>query len=277
MDRALDRSANGWKNPPAPPWDYLAFELLLVEESGTHELEVDDREMAIITLAGAGVVEVEGQPFELSRRGVFEEMASLLYVAPGTPVSLAAEREWHVAVGSAPASGRYPTRLITPAEMDVEVRGGGPALRQVNHLLAYPLPAERLIVYEVYVPGGAWAGWPPHCHDGSYESPYLEETYLFQFDRSDGFGFHRNYLLDGSYDEVFTVGAGDCIAVPRGFHVTAAAPGHNMWILNFLAGEPTDGDRARPPYFDPQATWIMDDWSAGQIDLPAVTSPDPPT
>lgn len=162
-------------------------------------------------------------------------------------------------------------RLITPAEFQVELRGGGSAGRQVNHVLAPPLPAERLIVYEVLIPGGAWAGWPPHCHDGLHGSPYLEETYYFRFDRPEGFGFHRNYLADGSFDESFAVRDGDCVAVPRGFHVTGAAPGSNMWILNFLAGEPIGGERAQPPYFDPATTWITEDWTAGRLELPVAT------
>ena len=46
-----------------------------------------------------------------------------------------------------------------------------------------PLPAEHLILYEVYVPRGTWAGWPPHRHDGVQGSPYLEEVYYFRLDR----------------------------------------------------------------------------------------------
>ena len=42
--------------------------------------------------------------------------------------------------------------------MKKEFRDGGAARRQVNHVLAAPLPAERLILFEVYVPGGAWFG-----------------------------------------------------------------------------------------------------------------------
>ena len=53
-------------------------------------------------------------------------------------------------------------------------------------MLAHPLPAERLILYEVYVPRGGWSGWPPHCHDGYEGSPYLEETYYFRLDPADG-------------------------------------------------------------------------------------------
>jgi 5-deoxy-glucuronate isomerase len=155
-------------------------------------------------------------------------------------------------------------------------RGGGPAHRQVNHLLAPPLPAERLIVYEVYVPAGEWAGWPPHRHDGVDGSPYLEETYWFRFDRPEGFGFHRSYAPEGGFDETFAIHDGDCVAVPRGYHVTGSTPGSNMWILNFLAGELVDDARATPPAFDPATTWITEDWDAAQMALPVATPRDAP-
>jgi 5-deoxy-glucuronate isomerase len=249
-------------------WRYLGFEVVTVEVGRSLELETAGRETAVVTVSGSGLAEVGPDQFFLSRAGVFTGMTSVLYIPPDVRTRMTAISRWCVALGSAPASGRYPVRLIEPREVRVEVRGGGAARRQVNHLLAHPLPAERLIAYEVYVPGGAWAGWPPHRHDGSHGSPYLEEVYYFSFNRVDGFGFHRNYDTDGSFDEVLAVRDRDCVDVKRGFHVTAAAPGHNMWILNFLAGELIGEQRRTPPYFDPSTTWIVDDWSRGLIELP---------
>jgi 5-deoxy-glucuronate isomerase len=256
--------------PDSAGWKSLEYRVLSLQPGECHDFELRGQESAIVTISGAGQARAGDSVFALRRKDVFDEMASLLYVPPRTPVRLTAgqDGQWVLAIGTAPATGRHPVRLIDPSEVVVEVRGGGPARRQVNHLLAPPLPAERLIVYEVLVPGGSWAGWPPHRHDGEQGSPYLEETYHFKFDRPDGFGFHRTYANDGSDDETFTVKDGDCVIVPRGFHVTTAAPGHNMWILNFLAGDLIDDDRASPPYFDPASTWILDDWSAGQVRLP---------
>lgn len=256
--------------PDTAGWKSLGYRVLSLRHGEHLDLELPGRELAIVTITGNGEARAADRAFALSRKDVFQEMASLLYVPPRTPVRLSAsqESEWLIAIGSAPAVGRHPVRLIDPAEVAVEIRGGGAARRQVNHLLAPPLPAERLIVYEVIVPGGSWAGWPPHRHDGEQGSPYLEETYHFKFDRADGFGFHRNYSTDGAEEETFTVQDGDCVNVPHGFHVTTAAPGHNMWILNFLAGDLIDDARATPPYFDPASTWILDDWSAGQVCLP---------
>jgi 5-deoxy-glucuronate isomerase len=256
--------------PDTAGWKSLGYRVLSLRAGEHLDLELPAEELAIVTIAGSGEARTADRAFALSREEVFAEIASLLYVPPRTAVRLCAseQREWLIAVGSAPAVGRHPVRLVDPAEVAIEIRGGGAARRQVNHLLAPPLPAERLIVYEVIVPGGSWAGWPPHRHDGEQGSPYLEETYYFKFDRADGFGFHRNYSNDGAADETFTVQDGDCVNVPRGFHVTTAAPGHNMWILNFLAGDLMDEERGTPPYFDPASTWITADWSAGDVGLP---------
>jgi 5-deoxy-glucuronate isomerase len=257
-------------DPETAGWQSLGYNVFSLAAGEEVSLDHPDRELAVVTISGEGEARVAGETFRLRREGVFEELSPLLYVPPGSPVRLgaASATNWVFAVGSAPAEGRYPLRLIEPTEVKVEIRGGGAALRQVSHVLAPPLPAERLIVYEVVVPGGSWAGWPPHCHDGEFGSPRLEETYYFRFDRPGGFGFHRNYVDDGSFEEAFTVRDGECVSVPRGFHVTTAAPGNNMWILNFLAGDLTGEDRATPPYFDPATTWITEDWSKGQVSLP---------
>jgi 5-deoxy-glucuronate isomerase len=252
------------------PLRYLDFTVLAVREGEQRALDTRGRETALVTLSGAGMARADGASFPLSRTGVFQEMTSLLYIPPGTGAVLTADGDWRLAIGTAPAVGKYPLRLVTPDEMRVELRGGGAAHRQINHLLAHPLPAERLIVYEAYVPAGAWAGWPPHCHDGSHGSPYLEEVYFVRFDRRYGYGFHRNYTQDGSFDEVFTVHDRDCVVVPRGFHVTTPSPASNMWILNMLAGELIGDDRATPPYFDPAAASITGNWTAGRFTLPVV-------
>lgn len=253
--------------PEARGWEYLGFAVHRLGAGQEMVIETTGVESALVPMVGRATVEVGAQRYELGRHGVFDASPSLLYLPPGVDARLSTDLGIEMAIGSAPASGEYPTRLIRDDQIQLEVRGGGSAQRQVNHLLAPPLQAERLIVYEVYLPAGSWAGWPPHRHDGVSGSPYLEETYFFRFERPDGFGIHRNYDMDG-FDEIFTVHHDDCVAVPRGFHVTGTTPGNNMWILNFLAGELVGDDRATPPYFDPTTTWIRADWSKGRLELP---------
>ncbi len=118
-------------------------------------------------------------------------MPHVLYITPGDEVVLEEGGDLTFAIGSAPAQGKYPTRLFSPSEMRSEIRCGA-SLRQVNHILSGNLSAECLILFEVYVPRGMWSGWAPHCHDGRDGSAYLEETYYFRLDPGNGFWMHRN-------------------------------------------------------------------------------------
>ena len=167
-----------------------------------------------------------------------------------------------------PAEGKYPLRLFRPAEIRSELRGGGAARRQVHHTLAHPLPAERLILYEVYVPGGAWSGYPPHCHDGYGGSAHLDETYYFRTDPANGLALHRNYRRDNDFEEIFAVRDRDLVLVTQGFHSTSAAPGSNLYFLNYLAGELIDDDRKTPPFDDPDYAWLKEDYTRNLMRLP---------
>jgi 5-deoxy-glucuronate isomerase len=255
-------------SPGTVGWRYLSFAV----HRPVTPLNVGqpDQEVAIVPLRGAIDVVVHGRRFELRRTSVFEEMPHVLYAPPGADVTIAGSGE--CAVGSAPAEGRYPVRLFAPAEMRSEIRGGGAARRQVVHLLNAPLPAERLILFEVYVPRGAWSGWPPHCHDGYEGSPYLEETYYFRTDPADGFCLHRNWRVDEPFDETFVAHDGDLVTVPKGYHCSVGSPGSHMYFLNFLAGELLDDARSTPPCFHPSYTWIEADWEANGWTLPKVTA-----
>ncbi|MCP4963068.1 MAG: 5-deoxy-glucuronate isomerase, partial [Actinomycetia bacterium] len=156
--------------PETAGWTYLDFEV--VAPGAGYQATAEGREVAVVPLSGSGTATVDGTTYELARTSVFEQMPHVLYVPPGHTIDLAGNDEFEVSLGSAPAEGKYPVRLFRPDEMKSEMRGGGASHRQVNHVLAPPLPAERLILYEVYVPRGTWSGWAPHCHDGYDGSPY---------------------------------------------------------------------------------------------------------
>ncbi len=254
--------------PASAGWKYLSFEVLALEPGESRTLETNGSEVALVPLRGNVRAAVGSSGFELARRDVFAGLPHVLYVPPRHSITLTANGESEIAVGGAPAVGKYPVRLFAPGEMKQELRGGGAAYRQVNHILQHPLPAERLILFEVYVPAGAWSGWPPHCHDGNLNSPYLEEIYYYRFDRPAGFGVHRNYRRDTSFDELFAVRDGDLVLVTQGFHPCSASPAANMYFLNYLAGDLQDAARGTPPVDDPDHAWIKADWRAGVLPLP---------
>ena len=258
-------SASGMELPTVPVtpasagWKYLSFDLIELQAGQTHEHMLADQETAVTPLSGAGTLTLGEEQHKVGRTSVFEQLAPIGYAAPGTPVTVTAETDFTFAIGSAPAEGMYPSRLIAPSTIKTEVRGGGAAHRQVNHSLAYPIEAERLILYEVYVPRGTWSGWPPHRHDGVDDSPYLEEVYYFRLDRPEGFWMHRNWHddnPDGTWEQIYTGYDKDFALVPAGYHSSVACPGSNMYFLNYLAGDLVGEARKTPPCFAGEHTWI---------------------
>ena len=248
--------------------DYLGYQAVSLSAGETYSFDTNGVEAALVPLVGKATLKVDGQTFKVARESVFKEKPQVLYVPPGCRLEVEAESDFEFAVGTAPAEGKHPLRLFEPSEMRVEVRGGGAAVREVHHILSHPLPAERLILFEVYVPGGMWSGWPPHRHDETLDSPYLEETYHFKFDKPSGFGLHHNYSPETEFEEVFRVNDDDLVLVTQGYHPVAASPGSTMYFLNYLAGKLVDEERATPPVDDPDHAWLKDNWDAYNVELP---------
>ncbi len=254
--------------PESAGWKYLGFRVVALKADEIYGWHSEGREQALVPLSGQGTVQVSGEHLKLARENLFAEAPHVLYIPPHKEISVTATTDFEFSVGGAPAEGKYPTRLFKPDEMRQELRGGGAARRQVNHILAHPLPAERLILYEVYVPGGMWSGWPPHVHDGEQGSPYLEETYYYRFQPENGYAIQRNYRDAEGFDEFFAVHDRELTLVARGYHPVVATPGSNMYFLNYQAGDLLDAARATPPYDDPAFVWIKDHWDQNVLQLP---------
>ena len=226
--------------PESAGWSNVAFAIHDVRAGSPHRGGTPDRETAIVTIEGTGRVLVDGNTVDVARTSVFEQVGRIVYVPPGVDFTIETDGALVVAVGSAPAEGRLPVRVFEPSEMRSEIRGGGASYRQVVHALAYPLPAEHLILYEGYV-------------------------------------LHRNFTdgegiggADDVLDEVVVAHDGDAVLVPQGYHTSVASPGSNMYFLNYLAGELELDDRKTPPCFHSDHTWIEADWDAGAWSLPVV-------
>ena len=120
-----------------------------------------------------------------------------------------------------------PAALVTPAQVRVEIRGGGNATRQINHMLPPSFPAHRLLICEVYTPSGNWSSYPPHKHD-VHNPPAevdLEEYYYYRLDRPEGYAVQKVYTADKRLDETITVRGGELVLVPEGYHPVVAAHG----------------------------------------------------
>lgn len=249
-------------------WQYLSFAAHTLPAGESRRFETGGLEMALVPQEAELRAEVGGETHLLRRRNIFSELPSVLYLPPGSHCTLTALSDSAYALGGAPAEGRYPARLIRPEEIRVELRGGANATRQVSHVLGPDLPAERLLLYEVYTPSGNWSGWPPHRHDGQLGSLYIEETYYYRVSPPEGWAVHRNYSPEDGEDELLLARDGDLILSRRGYHPVAAAPGSNVYYLNYMAGEAQGDERRRAPVDEAAWAWMRQDWEGQPLPLP---------
>jgi len=226
--------------PRSAGWRYVGFDVFDLLASQKLERQLSDREQCFVLLSGRASVSVDGQDFGVigARRDPFDGKPFAVYAPPRSKVTIAAaETTCEVAVGSAPAEGRFPPRLIRPDEMGEEVRGAGNNTRYIRNVLPSSAAAERLLVVEVITPGGHWSSYPPHKHDcGQEGETQLEETYYHRLSRPGGFAFQRVYTPDRTLDETMTVEDRDVVLVPRGYHPVSAAHGFDLYYLNVMAG-----------------------------------------
>src|SRR5439155_26083260 len=99
-----------------------------------------------------------------------------------TRFSVQAETDCQIALCYSRAETHFPAHLITSDEVEVEIRGGGNATRQINHILKPEFRAQRLMVVEVFTPSGNWSSYPPHKHDEDRppQEVVLEEVYYYR-------------------------------------------------------------------------------------------------
>jgi 5-deoxy-glucuronate isomerase len=176
------------------------------------------------------------------RADVFLGYPHAVYLPAGTPfrvTALAASEIADCRAASTPragAAGSLVPRIIRPEDCGFEIRGGGNATRQIVDIVPPAFPAHRLLICEVYTPGGNWSSYPPHKHDTD-DPPRevdLEEIYYFRYKDPNGYGFHRVYTR--RRDETVRVTHGDVVAVRDGYHPFVTAYGYDAYYLNVLAG-----------------------------------------
>ena len=200
---------------------------------------------------------------------MFDGLPFALYLPPGAAFTVTAETPCDLAFCYCRAGERYPPRLVTPADVRVEIRGGGNATRQINHILEPEFPAHRLLVCEVYTPSGNWSSYPPHKHD-VHNPPGeadLEEIYYYRIDRPEGYAIQKVYTRDRRIDATLTVRDGEMVLVPEGYHPVVAAHGYNVYYLNVLAGSA----RSMAASDDPDYAWVRQNWREKDPRLPLVS------
>ena len=206
------------------------------------------------------------------RANVFAGLPHALYLSRRTSFSVLATTACELAVAWVPTEQDHPARLVTPADVPTEIRGGDSATRQINGIIPPGFDCQRLVVVEVYTPGGNWSSYPPHKHDlhradanGALLEADLEEVYYFKFDRPEGFAFQRVYTDPGSplalagapFDVALQPHMDDVVLVPEGYHPVSSPPGYTSYYLNVLAGSAQSLANVE----DPQHAWVKGTYS----------------
>lgn len=249
---------------------FLGFKVLRLRSGQAVEEETAGRELAIVLLGGTCSVSSSAGEFPCvgARPDVFSGLPHTLYLPIDTRLTLTAGSSCDLAFCYSAAEERHPAALVTPADVRVEIRGGGNATRQINHMIEPGFPAHRILICEVYTPGGNWSSYPPHKHD-VHNPPAevdLEEIYYYRIDRPEGYAIQKVYTSDRRIDETVTVRDGDLVLVPEGYHPVVAAHGYNAYYLNALAGSA----RSMAASDDPQYAWVRGAWHDQDPRLPLV-------
>jgi len=203
------------------------------------------------------------------RPNVFAGMPYAVYLPIHTEYTVSAETDCEIALCSSRAEETHPARLIAPQDVELEVRGGGNATRQINHIIKPEFDAQRLLIVEAYTPSGNWSSYPPHKHD-VHNPPAevdLEEIYYYKIDRPEGYAIQRLYFTNRSIDTAIVVRDGELVLVPEGYHPVVAAHGYNVYYLNVLAGSA----RSMAASDDPDYAWVRRGWREKDPRVPLVS------
>jgi len=254
-------------------FEYLSFENVLLEAGGRRDGQTAGRELALVVLGGrCSVTSSRGEWRNFgARTNVFDGKPYTLYLPPGTRFAVSTETGCDLALCYAKAEERHEARLVGPGEVEVEIRGGGNATRQINHMLKPDFPAQRLLIVEVYTPAGNWSSYPPHKHDvhNPPQEVDLEEIYYYRISQPQGgagYAIQKVYTKDRRIDATLTVRDGDLVRVPEGYHPVVAAHGYDVYYLNALAGSA----RSMAATDDPDYAWVRGEWRDKDPRLPIV-------
>ncbi|UYG17531.1 5-deoxy-glucuronate isomerase [Brachybacterium huguangmaarense] len=254
-------------------WTYTGLKVLALAPGGAETLATGDFEAMVVPLSGGCEVEIVADgttaAYDLAGRpDVFAGATDAAYAPRRSEIRISSARGGRFAVCLARARTDHPAAYIAAEDVPVEVRGAGAMTRLVRNFGTVGVfdACDALIACEVITPGGNWSSYPAHKHDEQTDSESeLEEIYYYEIAESPsgtpGFGYHQTTSTDPErpIDVLEEVRAGDVVLVPHGWHgPCAAAPGHDMYYLNVMAGP---GDHRAWDITDrPDQTWVRATW-----------------
>jgi 5-deoxy-glucuronate isomerase len=253
-------------------WSWASLRVLSLAPGSSHTFATGAEEVLVIPLSGSCRLSSGGAEHLLrGRASVFDGPTDFAYVPVGSTVLLTSEQGGRFAVPGAKAELPLPLRYQPAEQVAVEYRGAGNCSRRVvNYCMPGTFPADRLLVCEVFTPGGNWSSYPPHKHDESgVEETELEEIYYFEVasgpSGGPGVAYQRVYGTPTRPIELLAeIGTGDVVLIPHGYHgPSMASPGYDLYYLNVMAGP---GQREWRATDDPAHAWVRATWPSQAVD-----------
>lgn len=252
-------------------WEWCSIRVLALPAGGEQQVSTDGTELLVLPLRGGCTVEVAGHTHRLQGRDeVWSAVTDHLYVGRNQSFTIRSEEGGRFALPAAKATRDLPVRYCPVTEVATTLRGAGNCSRQVNnYALGNTLETSHLLVCEVLTPGGNWSSYPPHKHDEHNEvERVLEEIYYYEVrgvNDTPGFALQRIYPSGHPIDVCAEVHSRDVVIMPHGYHgPSVAAPGHDLYYLNVMAGPAEDATWLMTD--DPAHTWIRSTWENQQVD-----------
>ena len=255
--------------PERAGWELIHFQVRRLSAGAGWSWQTGGHELALVPLGGrVGVTSNRGEWPEVGGRPhVFAGPPHALYLPRQTEFAVTATTDAEFAVAWVATDQDHPPRLVTPADIRTELRGGDNASRQINDIIPPGFDCHRLVVVEVYTPGGNWSSYPPHKHDvhrvdgaGELLEADLEEIYYYKLDRPEGYAYQRVYTGADSplqragapIDALLLARDNDVVLVPEGYHPVVSPPGYTTYYLNVLAGSA----QSLANQDDPDYSWV---------------------
>jgi 5-deoxy-glucuronate isomerase len=250
-------------------WEWMSLFVRRLQPGEIYRTHTESEEAAFVLLGGTGTADWgKGAQAIGNRKNVFDGFPYAVYLPARNEVTFQAGTACEIAECRVPSEARLEPRLITPRDVVSGLRGGGNASRQIVDVMMPAFPADKLMVVEVYTPGGNWSSYPPHKHD-VHNPPAevdLDEIYYYRIRQPEGFAFQHLYSGENAGERTVKARDGDAVLVRNGFHPVVAGPGYDVYYLNFLAGS----SRALAVTEDSQHVWIRSTWKDTDPRLPLV-------
>lgn len=238
--------------------------LFLDSKDSEYTSNTKNKEMAINIVGGKCSIIVTSDRFgEISyadvgrREDPFSGLPTVVYMPHSSEVKIASKTDRLDAIlFFAPSSLDNKPAIVQPEQVKISSVGRDNWQREVRISIADNIETQSLIMGETINPPGNWSGYPPHKHDEDrYQEYPQEEAYIFFFKSGKGFCLIRLYSPkdDELFDVTYTLKHNDAVAIPRGYHTIANAPGYEMCYFFALASKEKHFGAVSA---DPEHEWI---------------------